>query len=74
MLGQATPEVMEVLLCEKIQVSADDFSRLMKVRAEWVQAQLIKSGEIANDRLLIVPPKPVDASYRGESRANLSLN
>lgn len=73
-LGRATPEVMEVLLCEKIQVSADDFGRLMKARAQWVREQLLKSGEIAADRLLVVPPKPVDASYRGESRVNLSLN
>jgi hypothetical protein len=65
---------MEVLLCEKIEVTSEDFSQLMKARAQWVQDHLVGSGEVTADRLFLVAPKSVDANYRGESRANLSLN
>ena len=73
-LGQATPEVMEALLCGKIEVTPEDFNALMKARAQWVENQLLKSGEITAERLSILAPKPAGPNYRGECRSNLSLN
>ncbi|MCL4194732.1 MAG: DUF748 domain-containing protein [Thermoguttaceae bacterium] len=73
-LGQATPELMEGLLVEKVAVTDEEFRQLMALRARWVQNWLVQTGQVAGDRLLLVAPKPVDAAYRGESRVNLSLN
>ncbi len=73
-LGRATPGLMESLLIEKTEVSDEDFRRLTEARALWVHAWLLQTGGIAADRLLLANPKPVNASYSGESRVNLSLN
>lgn len=73
-LGQATPELMEWLLVEKVAVADEEFRQLMTLRARWVQDWLVRNGQVAGDRLLLIAPKPVDAAYRGESRVNLSLN
>ena len=73
-LGQATPELMEGLLVEKVTITDEEFRRLMTRRARWVQDWLAQTGQMGGDRLLLVAPKPVDAAYRGESRVNLSLN
>jgi hypothetical protein len=73
-LDQATPELMEELLAEKVTVTDEEFHQLMIARARWVQDWLLQNGQITADRLLLVAPKPVDAAYRGESRVNLSLN
>lgn len=73
-LGLATPEIMESLLIEKISVPEEALRKLMDARARTVQDWLASQGQIGTDRLLRVAPKPVDASYRGESRVSLSLN
>jgi hypothetical protein len=73
-LGLATPELMEELLAEQIEVSQEEFRELMTARSRWVQDWLLQKGTIATDRLFLVAPKPVDASYQGESRVNLLLN
>ncbi len=73
-LGQATPELMEGLLVEKVTITDEELCQLMALRARWVQDWLLQTGQVAGDRLLLVAPKPVDAAYRGESRVVLSLN
>jgi hypothetical protein len=73
-LGQATPELMEELLVEKVPVNDEEFRQLMTARARWVQDWFLQKGEVAAERLLLVAPKTVDASYRGQSHVNLSLN
>ncbi len=73
-LNQATPEFMETLIAGQIAVTDDDFRRLMSARARGVQAWLQEHGQVASERLLLVAPKPVNAAYRGESRANLSVD
>lgn len=73
-LGLATPEVMEQLLAERAEVTEEDFRQLMTARSRWVQDWLVRDGQTTADRLFLVTPKRVDAAYRGECRANLSLN
>jgi hypothetical protein len=73
-LGLATPELMEALLAENVEVTDDEFRQLMTARARWVQDWLVQSGQVAADRVFLVAPKPVDAKYQGECRVNLSLN
>ena len=73
-LGQATPELMETLIAAQIPVTEDAYAALMTLRARWVQDWLVQNGQVSAERLLLLAPKPVDASYRGESRAHLSLN
>ncbi len=73
-LEQATPELMETLVAGQIEVTADDYRALMNARARWVQNWLLQNGQVANERLVLVAPKPVDAAYRGESQASLSLD
>ena len=46
----------------------------MTLRARWVQDWLSQNGQVAAERVLLVAPKPVDAAYQGDSRANLSLD
>jgi hypothetical protein len=73
-LGLATPELMELLLTEKVEVTDEEFRDLMNARARWVKDWFLEKGQVAADRLLLVAPKPVDAAYRGESRVSLSVN
>ncbi len=73
-LQQATPELMETLLAGQTDVTPDDYRVLMNARARWVENWLPQNGQVANERLLLVAPKPVDEAYRGESQANLSLD
>jgi hypothetical protein len=46
----------------------------MHRRAMAVQAYLLKSGQVTDERVFIIAPKTVDASFKGEDRVNLSLN
>ncbi|HEY5914669.1 MAG TPA: DUF748 domain-containing protein, partial [Verrucomicrobiae bacterium] len=73
-VGALTLEVMEALLARKTEVPADAFVRLMQARANAVQAELLKNGQITAERLFLIAPKPVDSAYRGSARVNLSLN
>jgi hypothetical protein len=73
-LGQATPELMATLLAEQVTVTEGELRSLMEARSRCVQDWLVQVGQVAGDRLLLVAPKPVDTSYRGEARVNLALN
>jgi hypothetical protein len=73
-LGFATPDLMEILLAEKIEVSGEEFTQLMSARARWVQDWLVKNGQVAADRLFLAAPKPVSTNTAGKSRVNLSVN
>jgi hypothetical protein len=73
-LDQATPEIMETLIAAQIPVTDDHYRRLMSARASSVQAWLQAHGQVAAERLLLVAPKPVNAAYRGECHANLSVD
>jgi hypothetical protein len=69
-----TPELMERMVAAQIEVTGDDYRALMNARARSVQNWLLQNGQVANERLLLVAPKPVTAAYRGQSQANLSLD
>jgi hypothetical protein len=73
-LAAMPPEVMEILLASKTEVPADAFLKLMQDRAQAVQKELMKSGQVTAERLFLVVPKPVKATFKGEARVNLSLN
>ena len=73
-LRQMTPELMETLVAGQIEVTDDDYRVLMNARARWVQNWLLQTGHVANERLLLVTPKPVDGAGHGESQVNLSLD
>jgi hypothetical protein len=72
-LGLATPELMEELLAERVQVSEDELRRLMSARAGWVQDWLVQTGHVAADRVLVEAPKPLGTNYQGQRRVMLSL-
>jgi hypothetical protein len=64
---------MESRIIETIDVTPDDFRTLMQARADRVRNYLLQTGQVAADRMFIVAPKPVDPSYQGQSRVDLSL-
>jgi hypothetical protein len=64
---------MEKFLIEKTEIPPAEFAGLMRERANKVQAYLLQTGKVTADRLTVAAPKPVDASFRGQSRVNLSL-
>jgi hypothetical protein len=65
---------IESALLRGMPVSAEDYRQLMEARARYIQHFLVQTGKVAPDRLLLVTPKTVDTSYRGQPRANLSLD
>ena len=65
---------MEDQLIAKIAITDGDFRNLMQERAIKVQDYLLKTGKVTVERLFILTPKAIDASFKGETRANLSLN
>jgi hypothetical protein len=65
---------MEDQLINKLEVTPDDLRDLMQARAKMVKDYLLKTGKVADERLFIIAPKTIDASFKGEDRANLSLN
>ena len=69
-----TPEQIEAKLVAAIQVSVDDQRELINQRAQAVQSSILKTGQVAAERLFIIAPKPAAASAAGEPRANLSLD
>jgi hypothetical protein len=73
-LATMPPEVMEILLASKTEVPADAFLKLMQDRAQAVQKELMKGGHVPAERLFLVAPKPVEATFQGAARVNLSLN
>lgn len=73
-LATLSAGTMEALLASKVEVPQDNLLQLMKARAEAAHAALLGSGELAEDRVLLVAPKPIKEGYRGEARVELSLN
>ena len=71
--GALTVVDMEKFLIEKTEIIPADFAALMQERATKVQEYLLQTGKMAADRLTIATPKPVDATFQGQSRVNLSL-
>jgi outer membrane protein OmpA-like peptidoglycan-associated protein len=63
----------EARIIETIEVTPDDFRALMQARADSVQKYLLQTGQVGAERMFIVAPKPVDPSYQGQSRVDLSL-
>ncbi|HVM61371.1 MAG TPA: DUF748 domain-containing protein [Verrucomicrobiae bacterium] len=64
---------MEKKLIELTEVTPDDFKKLMDDRSSAVQSYLLQSGKVEPDRISLVAPKTVDASFQGSSRVNLTL-
>ena len=64
---------MEKFLIAKAEITPADYATLMQERATKAQEYLLQTRKVAADRLTLVAPKPVDASYRGQSRVNLTL-
>jgi outer membrane protein OmpA-like peptidoglycan-associated protein len=63
----------EARIIETIDVTPDDFRTLMQARADSVQKYLLQAGQVGAERMFIIAPKPVDPSYEGQSRVDLSL-
>jgi outer membrane protein OmpA-like peptidoglycan-associated protein len=63
----------EARIIETIEVTPDDFRVLMQARADNVQKYLLQTGQVDAERMFIIAPKPVDPSYQGQSRVDLSL-
>jgi outer membrane protein OmpA-like peptidoglycan-associated protein len=63
----------EARIIETIEVTPDDFRVLMQARADNVQKYLLQTGQVDAERMFIIAPKPVDPSYQGKSRVDLSL-
>ena len=63
----------EARIIETIEVTPDDFRALMQARADGVQQYLLQTGQVGAERMFIIAPKPVDPSYQGQSRVDLSL-
>jgi hypothetical protein len=63
----------EARIIETIEVTPDDFRALMQARADGVQKYLLQTGQVGAERMFIIAPKPVDSSYQGQSRVDLSL-
>jgi outer membrane protein OmpA-like peptidoglycan-associated protein len=63
----------EARIVETIEVTPDDFRALIQARAVGVEKYLLQTGQVGADRMFIIAPKPVDPSYQGKSRVDLSL-
>ncbi len=64
---------MEKFLIQNADITPADFQKLMQERADKVQAYLLQTGKAPVDHISVATPKAVDASYQGQSRANLAL-
>ena len=65
---------MREQLAQKTAITNDDLRDLMQQRASEVQAYLLKTGKVTADRLFLIAPKPLDDSFKGQDRVNLSLD
>ncbi len=70
----ATLANMEMELAASFMITDDELRDLMQERAHQVQGYLLKSGNVAAERLFLIAPKPIDALFKGESKVNLSLD
>jgi hypothetical protein len=73
-LATMPSEVMEMLLASRMEVPADAFLKLRQDRAQAVQKELLKGGQLTTERLFLISPKPVSTNSQGQARVNLSLN
>ena len=73
-LGGLSAQIMENLLASKVDVPPDAFLKLMKARAEAAHTALVQGGELGEDRVLLIAPRPMKEGYKGEARVDLSLN
>ena len=64
---------MEILLASKVEVPLEVFRNLMEKRAQAVQAELLRGGTVAGERVFLTAPK-VQPGTAGSARAILSLN
>ncbi len=64
---------MEAKLIEVAQITPEDYAKLMNDRAAAVQSYLLQSGKVEADRISVVAPKTVTASYQGSNRVDLTL-
>ena len=48
-LGMATPELMEELLSEKVEINDYELRRLITARARWIMNWLAQSGKVSGD-------------------------
>jgi hypothetical protein len=65
---------METELFGHVTVTPADLLELKQSRAQSVQRALLKTEKVTAERLFILAPLPADASLKGQSRVNLSLN
>jgi hypothetical protein len=65
---------MEDQLVKRIQITDDDLRELMQARASKVQSRLLQTEKVTAERLFIIAPKPIDASFKGGLQVNLSLD
>lgn len=74
-VAPSAPDItqMEQRLLGDTRVTDDELRELMQMRARAVQTALLKSGQIAPERVFILAPNPINRSAQGESRANFSL-
>ncbi len=72
-VSAALAEVRQYKHFDTIEVTPDDFRALMQERADKVRNYLLQTGQVAAERMFIVALKPVDPSYQGQSRVDLSL-
>jgi hypothetical protein len=69
-----TLEQIEAKLLSAIQVSEDEQRDLVKQRAQSVRSYILKTGQVAPERLFIMAPKLAGHSAKGDHRVNLSLS
>lgn len=65
---------MEAGLLGQITITDGELRALMQERARQVESYLLKTEKVTAERVFLIAPKPIDASFKGENRANLSLN
>ncbi|MCL5096195.1 MAG: DUF748 domain-containing protein [Candidatus Omnitrophica bacterium] len=73
-LATLTVDDMESALATRTDVPPDRLRQLMQDRAKAVQVYLLSSGKVAAERLYLIAPKTPDASFKGQSRVNLSID
>ena len=64
---------MEKKLIELAEITPEDYKKLMDDRAAAVQNYLLQSGKVETNRITVAASKPVDASFQGSSRVDLTL-
>ncbi len=71
--GPVSPADMEAKVLELTEITPDDFKKLMDKRAAAVEGYLLQSGKVTPERVTVIAPKTVDASFQGSNRVDLTL-